>query len=163
MPFRLRTMGLALLACCVGLASPALAVPGEGAIAVIVAPGHDKGIKKDQLPLIYKRKKLFWPDGDRIQPVNLPAANALRRTFSQVVLGASLEELEKYWNDMYFHGISPPFVLSSEEAVLRFVTETPDAVGYVSFCNVAGRAKVVLVITPAGRISEDVASFQCGH
>jgi len=47
--------------------------------------------------------------------------------------------------------------------VLRFVAETPDAVGYVSFCSVADRAKVALVITPAGRISEDVAGIQCGR
>lgn len=163
MQLRLRIIGLAFLACCAGLAQPALAASGEGVIAVIVAPGHGKSIKKDELALIYSRRKLFWPDGSRIQPVNLPAASALRRTFSRAVLGASLEALEKYWNDLYFHGISPPFVLSSEEAVLRFVAETPDAVGYVSFCNVAGRAKVILVITPAGRISEDISDIQCGR
>lgn len=159
----LRIAVLLFLACCAGLATPARAASGEGVIAVIVAPGHGKSIKKDELPLIYNRRKLFWPAGSRIQPVNLPAASALRRSFSQAVLGASLEALEKYWNDLYFHGVSPPFVLSSEEAVLRFVAETPDAVGYVAFCKVAGRARVVLVITPAGNISEDVAGIQCGR
>jgi len=159
----LRILGMVILACYAGLAAPVLAAPGDGVIAVIVAPGQGKSMKKDQLTLIYSRKKLFWPDGSRIQPVNLPTASALRRAFSQVVFDASLEALEKYWNDLYFHGISPPFVLSSEEAVLRFVAETPDAVGYVSYCSVAGRAKVVLVITPAGRISEDVAGIQCNR
>jgi hypothetical protein len=156
----LRAIWFATLAC---LALPAQATPGEGAIAVIVAPGHGASVKKDELALIFKRKKLFWPDGSRIQPVNLPAANSLRHAFSLAVLGASPEELEQYWNDLYFHGVSPPYVLSSEEAVLRFVAETPDAIGYVAFCSVAGRAKTVLVITASGRISEDVASVQCGR
>lgn len=156
----LRALALAAL---VWFALPARAASGEGAIAVIVAPGHNGGVKKDELALIFKRKKLFWPDGGRIQPVNLPAANPLRHAFSLAALGASPEELEKYWNDMYFHGVSPPYVLSSEEAVLRFVAETPDAIGYAAFCSVAGRAKTVLVITATGRISEDVASVQCGR
>lgn len=163
MQFRWCRIGLAFVMCCAGLAAPTLAASGEGAIAVIVAPSQGKSIKKADLALIYKRKKLFWPDGKRIQPVNLPAASALRRMFSQAVLGASLEALEAYWNDLYFHGISPPFVLSSEEAVLRFVAETPEAIGYVSYCSVASRAKVVFVITPTGRISEDIAGLQCGR
>jgi hypothetical protein len=158
-----RTIFLPAFCCGAWLMLSAPPAAGEGEIAVIVAHGHGRSVKKDELLLIYKRKKLFWPDGSRIQPVNLPVANALRREFSLAVLGAAPEELEKYWNDMYFHGISPPYVLSSEEAVLRFIAETPDAIGYVSFCSVAGRAKTLLVITPAGRISEDVAGVQCGR
>ena len=159
----LRVCWLAALSCCAWFAAPAQALSGEGAIAVIVAPGHARRVKQEDLLLIYKRKQLFWPDGKRIQPVNMPVSNALRREFSQTVLGASPEELEKYWNDMYFHGIAPPYVLSSSEAVLRFVAETPEAIGYVSFCNVGGRAKVVLIITPDGHVSEDVANVECGR
>lgn len=158
---RFHFITLGLLLC--GLAAPVRAASGEGAIAVVTAPGHARPVKKDELALIFKRKKTFWPDGSRIQPVNLPAANALRRAFSMAVFGASPEELEQYWDDMYFHGISPPYVLSSEEAVLRFIAETPDAIGYVSFCSVGTRVRVALVILPGGRVSEDVSALQCGR
>ena len=144
-------------------AMPAQSAAGEGAIAVIAAPGHGKNLRKDDLALIYKRKKQFWADGSKVQPVNLPASSPLRREFSQAVLGASPEELEKYWNDMYFHGISPPYVLSSEEAVLRFVAETPGAIGYVPYCSTAGRANIVLVITAAGHVGEDAGGMDCGR
>lgn len=147
------TLGTLLLAC------PALAA--NEPIAVIVAPGYAKLLKKEDLALIFKRKKLFWSDGSKVQPVNLPAFNPYRNAFSQAVLAASPAELEKYWNDMYFHGISPPYVVSSEEAVLRFVTETPGAVGYLPFCNVNNRVAIVLVISPAGRISDDISSVSC--
>lgn len=130
-------------------------------IAVIVAPGYSKLLKKEDLALIFKRKKLFWSDGSKVQAVNLPASNPYRNVFSQAVLATSPEELEKYWNDMYFHGISPPYVVSSEEAVLRFVAETPGAIGYVPFCNVNGRVAIVLVISPGGRISDDISSVSC--
>jgi hypothetical protein len=87
---------------------PAQAVPGEGVIAVITASGIGQTLKKNDLVLIYKRKKLFFTDGSKALPVNLPTSSPLRREFSRAVLAATPEELEKYWNDMYFHGISPP-------------------------------------------------------
>ena len=140
---------------------PAMSHAADEAIAVIVAPGHGKSVKKEDLTLIFKRKKLFWGEGAKIQPVNLPASNPLRRAFSQAVLGATPDELEKYWNGMYFQGVSPPFVLGSEEAVLRFVAETPGAVGYVSFCSADSRVAVALVISAIGHISEDTSDISC--
>jgi hypothetical protein len=140
---------------------PVLSQAANEAMAVIVAPGHGKVLKKEDLALVFKRKKLFWGEGAKIQPVNLPASNPLRRTFSQAALGATPEELEKYWNGMYFQGVSPPFVLGSEEAVLRFVAETPGAVGYVSFCSADSRVAVALVISAAGHISEDPSDISC--
>jgi hypothetical protein len=140
---------------------PALAQAGDEALAVIVAPGHGKVLKKEDLALVFKRKKLFWSDGGKMQPVNLPASNPLRRVFSQAVLGATPEELEKYWNDMYFHGFSPPFVLGSDEAVLRFVAETPGAVGYVPLCSADSRVAIALVISAAGHVSEDASTVSC--
>lgn len=139
---------------------PALSQAADEVMAVIVAQGHGKALKKEDLALVFKRKKLFWNDGSKMQPVNLPASNPLRRAFSQAVLGATPEELEQYWNDRYFHGVSPPFVLGSEEAVLRFVAETPGAVGYISLCGADSRVAVALVIS-AGHVSEDTASVSC--
>jgi len=135
----------------------------ERAVAVIVAASHGKNPGIEDLALIYRRKKLFWADGTKVNPVNLPSTHPLRRLFSQVVLGASPEDLEKYWNNMYFHGVSPPFVLSSEEAVMRFVAQTPGAVGYVSYCDVDTRVKVELVLTASGPISEDAAKATCAR
>lgn len=140
---------------------PGLASAADEPMAVIVAAGHAKGLKREDLALIYKRKKQFWNDGVKVQPVNLPASSPLRRAFSQAVLGASPEELEKYWNDIYFHGISPPFVLSSEQAVMHFVAETPGAIGYVPFCSADTHVEVALVISAGGHVSDDTASVAC--
>jgi hypothetical protein len=62
------------------------------------------------------------------------------------VLHKTPEELEDYWRDLYFNGISPPFVLASEEAMIRFVASTPGAVGYVSQCVADKRVVVVATI-----------------
>ncbi len=154
------TLPTRLLALCL-LLWPVMAAAADEPMAVIVAPGHAKGLRKEDLTLIFKRKKQFWNDGSKVQPVNLPASNPLRRAFSQAVLGASPEELEKYWNDIYFHGISPPFVLSSEHAVMHFVAETPGAIGYVPFCSVDAHVEIALVISAAGHVIDDIASVTC--
>ncbi len=133
----------------------------EAPIAIIVTPVHAKSVRKEDLILMFKRKKLFWNDASKVQPANLPASNPLRKSFSQAVLGSSPEELEKYWNDMYFHGISPPYIVSSEEAMLRFVAETPGAIGYVSFCSADARVAIALIIDPEGHITNDFSSITC--
>jgi ABC-type phosphate transport system substrate-binding protein len=158
-PFSLPA-AVALLFVIAGLARANAAEPDK-AIAVIVSPDVSKIPKLADVALIFRRKKLFWNDGTRVAPVNLQASNPLRQAFSRVVLGASPEDMERYWNDMYFHGISPPFVLSSQEAVLRFVAQTPGAIGYVSYCAVDARVRVALVLGAAGPISEDSARASC--
>jgi ABC-type phosphate transport system substrate-binding protein len=101
---------------------------------------------KEELARIYQRKTLFWKNGERVIPVNLPATHTLRRSFSHLVLGVLPEDLAAYWNAQYFHGITPPYVLASEEAVLQFVATTPGAIGYVNAATVNGHVHVLLYL-----------------
>ena len=132
-------------------------------IAVIVGASQTVALRKSDLELVFRRKKLFWQSNLKVVPVNLPATSQLRKDFSQAVLNASPEDLEKYWNDMYFHGVGPPYVLTSEEAVIRFVAQTPGAIGYVSTCAVDVRVRVVLVITTQGTITDNVSAAKCAR
>ncbi|WP_374479946.1 hypothetical protein [Zoogloea sp.] len=135
-----------LAALLLGAASLADAAELSG-IAVIVAPGSTlRDLDKHELALIYKRKKRLWPDGRRIAPVNLPAGQNIRKAFSVAILGHTPEEMDDYWRDQYFHGELPPFVASSEEAVIRLVATTPGAIGYVPACLADKRVNVVLTI-----------------
>lgn len=151
------TCGLLLL--WFGAITPSAAA--EEPIAVIVSPANSKGLNKDTLTLLFKRKKLFWNNGNKAQPVNLPANHPLRRSFSLSVLGHSPEELEKYWDDLYFHGISPPHVLASEEAVLHFVAATPGAIGYVSLCSADQRVAIALLVNSNGRVTDEIPEYDC--
>ena len=49
-----------------------------------------------------------------------------------------------YWNTQYFQGVSPPYVLASEDAVLEFVATTPGSIGYVSTRALNGGVKVLM-------------------
>ena len=135
-----------LLALVVALAAPAAAA-SEAPFAVIAAPGAtDHPLSRESVALIFRRKQNYWENGTRIQPVNLPPAHPLRREFSRAILGQPPEALEDYWREMYFHGVLPPHVLASEEAVVLFVASTPGAIGYVSTCFPEHKVDVVLMV-----------------
>jgi ABC-type phosphate transport system substrate-binding protein len=101
-------------------------------------------LNREELASIYQRKTLFWKNGAKVVPVNLPADHPLRRSFCHLVRGALPEDLAAYWKARYFHGIVPPYVLASEEAVLKFVATTPGAIGYVNAATVTGQVRVLL-------------------
>jgi ABC-type phosphate transport system substrate-binding protein len=134
-------------------------------IAVIVASSQTKRVLSlEDLALIYRRKKLYWPDGSKIVPINLPASSATRRSFSDVVFNEPVEASESYWNSMYFQGVSPPFVAASDEAVMRFVAQSSNALGYVPLCSADKRVNVILVLDSNGVVSNPQAALNaCSH
>ncbi|MFA6179029.1 MAG: hypothetical protein WC696_05380 [Candidatus Methylopumilus sp.] len=135
---------------------------GTESLAVIVAPNHAlRSLSITDVSLIYWRKKLYWADGKRMQPVNFPTDHPLRRQFSQLVLGSLPETQTEYWNGLYYHGTSPPHVIASQEAMLRFVAETPGAIGYVDACKVDGRVKVVLWLDEDGVANPSTSGRDC--
>lgn len=134
----------------------------KSVIAVVVANDTpEKTISPAELRLIYWRKKTYWSSGQRLHPVNLPADHALRLQFSRSVLGSLPATQNDYWNGQYFHGISPPHVVYSEEAVIRYVQDTTGSVGYVDACSVDTRIRAVLWIMPNGDIHKDMPSISC--
>jgi ABC-type phosphate transport system substrate-binding protein len=131
---------------CLGL-SLGTAWAAERPFAVIAAPGTtDSRLNREAIAQIFKRKQNFWENGTRIQPVNLPPTHPARRAFSQTLLGHPPEAMEDYWREMYFHGVLPPHVLASEEAVVLFVSSTPGAIGYVANCLPEHKVSVVMTV-----------------
>lgn len=117
------------------------------AMAVIVSPHLqvDKlKLTPNSLKLIYLRKQLYWPNGQRVAPVNLDANHALRTQFSQTVLGSLPKQQIDYWNGLYFNGVRPPRTVSSDESVIRYIAETAGAIGYIDVCHVDARVQPVL-------------------
>lgn len=118
-------------------------------LAVITAAANPLDtLSLDDLKLVYLRKSQMDTEGNRWIPLNLPVADPLRRGFSLALFSLLPEEQEDYWNLQYFNGISPPKVMASEEAMLRFVASTTGAIGYVRKQKVDKRVKVLRLITP---------------
>ena len=146
---------LPLAIAAVGIVLSAAAAAADDTVALVVP--RDSRHRVDglgELAEVFRRKKRFWGDGVRVDPVNLPADDPLRRRFSQMVLSATPEQLEPYWNDLYFHGILPPRVLKSAEAVIRYVASSPGAIGYIPLCAADDRVMIALEIDAAGTAQE---------
>ncbi len=120
---------------------------GDRPFAVIASDDTpDQRLSRESVSLMFRRRQNYWENGTRVQPVNLPADHLLRRAFSQCIFGRDPEAMEDYWREMYFHGVLPPHVLASEEAVVLFVMSTPGAIGYVSSCPVGRHVNVVFTV-----------------
>ena len=124
-----------------GAATAGSAEPGIAVISGARVPSIDTD--RRTLRAVFLKRILIDADGGSLVPLNLPPASPLRQAFSQGLLGEPPRRLQQYWNERYFHGVSPPYVVRSEEAMLRFVAATPGAVGYVMACRVDDRVHVL--------------------
>jgi len=102
-----------------------------------------KAVSSKQIKNIFLRKTLLNEDGSSWIPLNLSLEDPLRRAFSQSLFGQTPDEMETYWNEQYFHGIAPPYVVQSEEAMLRLVADSQGAIGYILPCHLDKRVKVI--------------------
>ncbi|MDI1230321.1 MAG: hypothetical protein PSV18_09760 [Methylobacter sp.] len=117
-------------------------------LAIITAAANPLDtLSLDDLKLVYLRKSQMDTEGNRWLPLNMPVTDSLRRDFSLALFSLLPEEQEDYWSVQYFNGISPPKVMASEEAILRFVASTTGSIGYVRKQKVDNRVKVLLLIT----------------
>jgi hypothetical protein len=116
---------------------------------ILVITGHEtpfEEVTMKRLENIFLRKTLLSESGLRWIPLNLGPDHPVRLAFSDHLYKRSSKELESYWNEQYFQGVTPPYVVASEEAMLRFVTTTPGAIGYILPCHLDNRVQVVLRI-----------------
>lgn len=148
----MRTTLHALLAALLLALLAAGARAGESGLAVIVPPGHAlAALEAPAVAAIFRRKQRVSADGRALFPVNLPVTNPLRTAFSRAVFDLDPPAMDAYWNERYFHGVQPPHVVTSIEAMLRFVAATDGAIGYVPTCRLDARVRVVLTLPlPAG-------------
>lgn len=137
-----------VLALLITLTLISMPVCAAESLAVITsATNPTNTLSLEALKLIYQRKSQMDDKGNRWIPLNLPVSDPLRCSFSLALFSMLPEEQRGYWNVQYFNGITPPKVMTSEEAVLRFVTSTPGSIGYVRQQKVDDRVKVLLLIT----------------
>ena len=78
--------------------------------------------------------------------VDQPADSPTRRRFSEDSLGRSVSSVKEYWLQAIFSGRGvPPPEVDSDDQVVKFVLQTPGAIGYVSADAPLGGAKIVPV------------------
>ena len=137
------------------------ASPEDHRIAIIVSAqenwnGTDMKVNRRQLARIYRKQITLDRHGHRLHPVNLSATHLLRRQLSGALFKRTPLEMANYWNERYFQGVSPPHVVNSQEAMIRFISSTPGAIGYVAPCMLDKRVKVLMTIKLKEKISKQL-------
>lgn len=125
-------------------------------MAIITAPDAPQlKFNQDTLRNIYLKKIFVDGGGRRLIPVNLSSGSPLREAFARTILHMDDGQLQDYWDKQYFQGVSPPYVLASPDAVVRFVAKTPDAIGYVAACQVDASVRVVMTVMLPSRPGDE--------
>jgi ABC-type phosphate transport system substrate-binding protein len=112
------------LAC--GAAGAALAEPVLVVNAANAVPLDDEAAAK-----IFLRQVKTFPDGSPASPVNQKEGSTTEAFRSQV-LKKNAAQFKAYWAQQVFTGgAKPPPEVDGDDAVLKFVAETPGGIGYV--------------------------------
>lgn len=90
-------------------------------------------LPKNDVAKIFLKKQRTWEDGSQILPVDLEESSRTRDDFSKVILRKKVSSVKAYWQKQIFtgRGVPPPEKLS-DEAVLKYIEDHPEAIGYVS-------------------------------
>lgn len=110
-------------------------------IAVIVNPANNSSVTAEEIVRIYTGRS------NAFNAVNLAESVPLRAQFDEKGVGRTSAQLKAHWSKLVFTGKgTPPAELPNEDAVLDFVANNPQAIGYVSADKVSAAVKVVHTI-----------------
>lgn len=126
-----QTLVVVLVASTLRAATPTATGPQEFQV-VVHASVRGTWISRASLSALFTGKSDRWGDKAVARPVDQSARSTVRRAFTSAVLGRSMGEIQRYWQDrVATDRMFPPPTKASDEDVLRFVAATTGAVGYV--------------------------------
>jgi ABC-type phosphate transport system substrate-binding protein len=127
--------GLAVaLALTLALAAPAPSTAVDDFVVVVHPSVGGASIRRADLAAVFLKKAARWGSGGLAIPVDQSGTSAVRRSFSEAVLGMPVATVVQYWQKKMFEAnpLRPPAVKASDAEVIAFVAKTEGAVGYVS-------------------------------
>ena len=116
------------------LADPTVAVAAPDFVVIVHPSVTGKTIRRSDLAAVYLRKATRWGAGVTAVPVDQSGTSAVRKAFSEAVLGMSVATVVQYWQSQAFatKPLRPPLVKNSDAEIVAFVARNEGAVGYVS-------------------------------
>lgn len=130
----------------VGVLVTAASATADG-FKVVVHPSNTiSNISKSDLSAYLLKRKVAWPDGTPVVPVDQPEKSEVRAALLRDVFGRSASAIKSYWHQQIFSGRAvPPVERASDQQVVAFVQASPGAIGYVAESTPVGNLKVVAV------------------
>jgi len=120
-------------------------VPAYGDIAVIVRA--DSHVPYDDLLVekIFLVQTLTLPDGSKADPVHQKDGTSIHSEFVLSLLNKAPSYLRSGWSKLTFTGALKAIrELPDDDAVIKYVEATPNAIGYVDAKKVKGNVRVIM-------------------
>lgn len=114
-------------------------------VVLIVNPDNSlTDISLKDVKKIYLGKSKFFSSGEKVIPVDQAEKSKVKEIFYEVIVGKSKSQLQKYWSKRIFTGRgTPPKALKDDAAVIEWVAEHPQGLGYVFKGSVNDSVKVL--------------------
>ena len=142
----MKRWGMVALLVVLSAVSPSLAYPGDVAIIVSKENGTNEVSFRD-LARIFKLEQQYWDSGKKIYLVMRETGAVEKETVLAKIYQMDDAELKTFWLGKLFRQeiASFPTTLSSDEAVKRFVSQVPNAVGFLDAAAVDDRVMVLRI------------------
>jgi len=117
-------------------------------IAIIGNPQDSIGqLNTGNVRKIFLGDRKSFPNGIHATPINHVVGSPDRKEFFSLVMSMGESSYSRHWKRKISTGIgSSPEEVSSREAILRSVANTPGSIGYIDASKVDDRVKVLLII-----------------
>lgn len=124
-----------------------VAVPCFAEVAVIVNAENTTRIDQNQIRNIFLGKAKTFDNGITARPVDISVGNITRAEFIKKVLRKDEANLNAHWARMLFSSKGrPPEEVASAAEVIKKVSASKSAIGYIDARDVTSDVKVVAVI-----------------
>jgi ABC-type phosphate transport system substrate-binding protein len=122
---------ICLFAGVLGLALPAVSAADD--YVVIVNKDNGNEASADFVAKAYRGEAKSWAGGGNVMTVALPEESATRGAFDKAVLGKAPAQSRAMWAQLAFSGKAvPPKMVETDAEVIKAVSESKNAIGYVS-------------------------------
>lgn len=100
-----------------------------------------------ELSKILKQEKQYWEGGKKVYLILQEAGSTEKKVVLQKIYKMNDEDLKKFWLGKMFRGeiASFPKTLGSSEAVKRFISQVPNAIGFIDSSAADSSIKVLSV------------------
>lgn len=130
----------------VAAAGPAAAATG-GFKIVVHKDNPARGLQKSKIALMFMKMTTKWENGAAVEPVDLPAAAAVRAAFTAAVHNRDVDAIKAAWQRAVFAGRGePPPEKPSDDEVIAYVASHPGGIGYVSESAAVDKVKTLDIL-----------------
>lgn len=111
-------------------------------VVVMSSTSSVEAMDVDKIRDIFLKKRSF-EGASRVVPVNPLGSDPVRIEFEMQILSMDRDEINRYWVNNHFQGVSPPTTQASLQSIKRFIETVEGAIGYLPIEMVDANLKII--------------------